>query len=207
MVVDEKLHGLEPDRLPDSSNSNSVTAIILAAGAGHRIGMPKWQLEFNGESFIDIIRKKLVAAGLQKICCVVRKESIPPLDMNYVINPVPELGMISSIFRAVKESPISDHYLIIPVDCPFVKISTIKHLCLSGCKNTHRRVIRPEYQNKTGHPIVVPFEIASTIPENYDGGLRVFFSDHDVDYYDITVDDCNILDNINTVEDLISSIR
>ena len=42
---------------------HQVSAIILAAGRGRRIGTPKLKLVSNGEFFVNIIVKKLKAAG------------------------------------------------------------------------------------------------------------------------------------------------
>ena len=186
-------------------SKNKIAALILAAGAGGRIGKPKWQLEFEGKTFLEILCDKLSAVQLQltDVICVKRKEfGIKNSLLKHVINPTPEYGMISSLYYGVKAYPNYDAYLIWPVDHPFVEISTISEL-KKAFETSHRKVIRPIFKGTPGHPIILPKAVAEKmLSPNFDGGLRNFIKQYDVKIADITVDDENILKNINTTADL-----
>jgi CTP:molybdopterin cytidylyltransferase MocA len=108
---------------------SDLTAIILAAGKGSRIGAAKWQLLYQGKTFLDTIVTKLSACGILDILCVVQSTSIPDCNrVKLIINPEPEQEMLSSIYYGVKGAPLSKAYLIFPVDFPLVSKETINSL-------------------------------------------------------------------------------
>ena len=57
--------------------SLEIAALILAAGKGSRIGKPKWQLTFNGQTFLEIIYTCLEKAGISQKICMVRAAQFP----------------------------------------------------------------------------------------------------------------------------------
>ena len=181
----------------------SIAALILAAGAGGRMGMPKWQVNVEGKNFLDIICDKLASIQLTDIICVKRENfKIKNPSLKYVINPNPEYGMISSVYHGVKEYPGYEAYLIWPVDHPFVEVSTIGEL-----KNIfefiQKKVIRPVFKGITGHPIIIPNSLISHIQTpGYSGGLRQLIKDSKIEIFDLPCNDSNILRNINFMTDL-----
>lgn len=191
--------------------SNSLVTLILAAGQGKRAGKPKWQLVYDGRNFLEIIISKLLKIEIGEICVVVREDSKPKSDPKFqlVINPKPESGMISSVYygvRAVKNSHPKG-YLIFPVDHPFVAESTLRQLIEVFLSNLGAVVI-PVYNNHSGHPIILPFEVATRITEgDYSGGLKQFILDQKVMIKKIEVDDPNILVNVNELSQLQSDAK
>lgn len=180
-----------------------IAALILAAGAGGRIGMPKWQLESAGKTFLDIICDKLSSIQLTDIICVKREEfEIKRTSLKYVINPTPKHGMISSVYYGVKAYPDYEAYLIWPVDHPFIEVSTIAEL-KNMFESIQKKVIRPIFNGITGHPIIIPNSLISYIQTpNYSGGLRQLIKDSKIEIFDLPVNDSNILRNINFMADL-----
>jgi CTP:molybdopterin cytidylyltransferase MocA len=181
-----------------------VTAIILAAGKGSRIGCPKWQLKHGNETFLSSIINKLICANIQSIVCVINANSIPPTNghITFTINPHPEHEMISSIYYGIQTYKNSDGYLIMPVDYPYIKATTINKLCAAFAQH-HTKVIKPTLQNKSGHPIIIPHKLAQLIPNSdIQGGLRQFLLAHNASFLNISVQDSGILKNINLAADL-----
>ena len=175
-------------------------AIILAAGEGKRIGQAKWSLTINGKTFLDIIVEKLVAIGIKDIVCVMRENCIQrDARINFVVNNKPEYGMFSSVYCGVQINPKASGYMIFPVDHPLVEIKTLDKLCVAFVDNLNR-VIIPLFQQKLGHPIIIPNHLAEKITfGDYFGGLRKFLLDQKSIICQIEVSDENILCNINTI--------
>lgn len=188
-------------------STKQIGAIILAAGKGSRIGFPKLVLKIHDEFAVDIICRKLMSAGTTQICCiVVSKLNVSQFSSNHqicwTVNPHPENGMISSIFNGVQSLEKSDGYLIVPVDHPMFEFRTVVALVECFSKNPNCAV-SPKYKNQSGHPMIIPYEIASKLSEeDYDGGLKQFLVDSNCDMIYVDVDDPGILVNINTKHDL-----
>jgi molybdenum cofactor cytidylyltransferase len=191
-----------------------LTAIILAAGKGTRIGAPKWQLLYQGKTFLDNIIAKLLANNIIDIACVVNSASIPEAkysaNVRIVINTQSELGMFSSIICGVKAFPDSDGYLIFPVDHPGVTSATIAQLHEAFTLH-HDKVILPIYQGKAGHPIIMGSSLdngqrvgcpLSRLDPLASGNLKQFLLEQHAEFYRLPVDDAGILLNINTPKDL-----
>lgn len=186
-----------------NSEQLKIAVLILAAGVGRRAGMPKWQLEFEGKTFLDIICDKLASIQITNVICVKRKGfDIKKTLLNYVINPVPEYGMFSSVYYGTKAYPDYGAYLIWPVDHPFVKASTI--IALKNIfEPNYEKVIRPVFVGVSGHPIIVPNSLTTYMKTpNYSGGLRQLIKDSKLEIFDLVVKDPDILKNVNAVTDL-----
>lgn len=185
--------------------TKTIVAIILAAGAGKRIGRPKWQLLHNNKTFLDIVVTKLLDAGMDKIVCVARRDSTPKDNrIQIAINEYPDKGMFSSIFCGVSAHRDADGYLIFPVDHPYVETATLAKLCQNfvAANRDENIIISPSYMNRLGHPIIISDTVAKriTVPD-YVGGLKQFLIDQCVTTQYVTVDDANIMRNINTLND------
>ncbi|MCL5260694.1 MAG: NTP transferase domain-containing protein [Gammaproteobacteria bacterium] len=181
----------------------NLAAIILAAGEGKRVGKAKWQLLFQGQTFLDCIVSKIISAGIFDIVCVARENSIP-LDkrIKIAINTTPENGMISSIFYGVKALTDFAGFLIFPVDHPEIHSATLTQIQNAFIKNP-KSVFIPQYQDRSGHPIIIPKHIAKIIPaDDYVGGLKGFLKNHSADIHYVPVSDPGVLKNINYPHEL-----
>ncbi|HBM16607.1 MAG TPA: hypothetical protein DD381_09745 [Lentisphaeria bacterium] len=181
----------------------SLAAIVLAAGEGSRFGKPKWQGEFQGKTFLETIQEKLILSGFSDIICVKQKSfDIKIENLLYVDNPTPELGMISSLYYALKSYPEFKGYLILPVDHPMVDVHTIKKL-KSAFNPEKCQIVRPVFNSFPGHPIVIKGKLFSILKTPcYSGGLRQLIKDSGFKVLDVKVNDPNILKNVNYSSDL-----
>lgn len=199
---------------------NHLTAVIPAAGSGSRIGKPKWQLQYQGKNFLDIIIQKLLATSIKNIICVHNPQSIPEhKSCDFVVNSNFKNGMLSSIYCGIQYdlrlSPNrSNSYLIFPVDHPFVALSTIVALKNEFCclikmitcpedKFNRNYTIVPTYEKKAGHPIIISNSLAEKItPQYFALGLKKFLQVQNSREHKVSVSDRGILQNINTLHDL-----
>jgi len=186
----------------------TITALILAAGYGTRIGKPKLMLEKNGDSFLSVILKNLQNYSVDKIFCITNKDNTEWVNTNFpdlqtIINANPENGMLSSVYCGVNfNQSHSDGYLIIPVDYPFVKKETYALLINSFLENPES-IIKPYFQNRHGHPIIIPESLIKNIPESgIKIGLKEIIKKSGIKQIIVEADDDGILKNINYPGDL-----
>ena len=185
----------------------NISAVILAAGSGTRIGIPKLKLKHQEEFFVNIIANKLKFAGIENIVCVIRKDDLDWFNENtagleYSINSNPELGMISSARLGIEKYIKQDGVVLFPVDHPFVKGITIKQLINDFEKNKDS-VIKPYYKGKSGHPLIVPISLFNYIISSENSKtLNEIIKESGILVIRTDVDDDGILRNINSPEDL-----
>ncbi len=184
-------------------DAKDLACIVLAAGAGRRFGFPKWKADFRGRSFLEIIIEKLGNVGILDVGCVVREDSIPSLPgIKYVINPIPEEGMFSSLFYGIKLFQQKKGFIILPVDHPFFETDTLRELIIAFIANSNS-VIKPQFNDKGGHPIIIPQKLALSIEKgDFPGGLKKFIEKSSFNFFSINVNDCGVTKNVNFRTDI-----
>lgn len=139
-------------------------AVILAAGDGRRMGMPKIRLEIAGRPFLARIAATLAAAGIGDTICVVRPADEAfagglGLALRITVNGRPEAGMLSSLRRGLALAPPGSPILVWPVDHPLVQPQTIAALA-AAARRWPAAVIKPRFAGAGGHPLVIPWSLA-----------------------------------------------
>lgn len=133
-------------------------AVILAAGEGKRMGLPKALLEHEkGKSFLQQLISTFGKAGCSAIAVVGKHtEEIrahhPQAEL--VENPEWEKGQFSSVkvgLRAALDRGAQKVFLH-PVDMPLIRASTVAGL-LQAVEGHDGAV--PEFEGAAGHPIVL----------------------------------------------------
>jgi nicotine blue oxidoreductase len=71
--------------------------LVLAAGAGRRLGQPKAELVFRGRRLVDAAAELLTAGGCGELFAVLRAGQRAPAAVTAVVNPDPDRGMGSSL--------------------------------------------------------------------------------------------------------------
>jgi molybdenum cofactor cytidylyltransferase len=187
-----------------------VAAVILAAGAGTRLGgLAKALLaRRDGSTFLASILASARAAGVGDVIVVVG----PPhgdaiaahareLRCRIAVNPTPERGMASSVAIGFAElvGGASQAAWLWPVDHPDVVPDTLR--ALSAALGDHAAV-RPVYRGKGGHPPLISCVLWPQLAECGDvaGGARAVLAEADV--RDLAVDDPGCVRDVDTPEDL-----
>lgn len=164
-----------------------LCAIILASGKGSRFGMPKAEaLLDTGETFLSHIRSVITQSGITEIKEIIGRET-------------PD--MLSSLRLGVSEAPSVKGYLVFPVDFPFVLPETINMLTAAylACPDC---VIRPEYQGRSGHPIIIP-GTTNLFSDATEGGLAGIIRRQGLRIVDVPVSDPGVLRNVNYPSELV----
>ena len=136
-----------------------VVAVVLAAGAGRRIGGPKALLPIGGTTFLAHVARGLLRPGVAAVVAVIghgarRIKSgagVPP-EVALVENTRPDDGMLGSILRGLDaaETLGANAVLLHPVDHPFTSPPTIEAVLAALARGAVIAV--PSYGGRRGHP-------------------------------------------------------
>lgn len=188
-----------------------IGAVILAAGAGNRLGGVAKALlsRRDGSTFLASIVASARSAGVGDIVVVVgppHGEAIAAhaheLGCRVALNPTPERGMASSVaigFGKLSERERAVCAWLWPVDHPDVVPATLR--ALIAALGTHVAV-RPVHKGKGGHPPLIARALWPQLAECGDvaGGARAVLAE--VDVLDLAVEDAGCVRDVDTIEDL-----
>ena len=142
----------------------STAAVILAAGAGRRMGGPKALLVVEGETLLRRAARTALAVGCAPVVVVVGPWDSELEDLGVLVVPNPEAdeGMASSIRAGVAALPERiEAVLILAVDQPAVDAGLLSNL-LEASRHAGGRPAACAYADTLGIPAVFP---ASLLPE------------------------------------------
>lgn len=153
--------------------SNGVVgAVILAAGAGSRMGNhPKCLLEFEGMPLIRRLLNALTEAGIDEVVVVLghyaeRIESATrDFSLTLVRNPVPESGQVSSLRLGLQALTARvDTALVVLADQPLINGQDIVDLLVAyqtRPEGTH--VVQPHVEGLPGNPVAFSASVRDEI--------------------------------------------
>jgi molybdenum cofactor cytidylyltransferase len=184
------------------------SAVILAAGAGTRLGgVAKALLEGKHKrTFLTSILASAREVGLDDAVVVVG----PPfgdavaahardLGARVVVNPQPERGMASSVAIGFAALGDCDAAWLWPVDHPDIATGTLDAL-ISALMN--HDAARPVYDERGGHPPLIARSLFAQLAQcaDVDGGARSVLAAADT--IDVLVDDPGCVRDVDTAVDL-----
>ena len=185
-----------------------VTCVLLSAGESQRFGSPKALAQTSRKTAIEDLQDTLIASLADDIIVVLgaHAQAVEPHVFNHkkvriVHNKDYKLGQTSSFqtgLRALKDDTRA--VLLVPVDCPFIRTSTVDAL-IRHFKQTASSILVPTYHSRRGHPpafnITLKKEILALPPSS---GLHSLFQDHPPQT--LGIDDPGIVRSFNTPEEL-----
>ncbi len=156
-----------------------IGAVVLAAGAGERIGRkPKCLLELGG---VPLVRRMLIAlsgAGVDEVVVVLGHHAneigpaVETFPVTVVHNPKPDDGQVSSqrIGLAALTGRL-DAVLVVLADQPLLNAHDIAALIGAWKKRAPGvAVVHPEVNGERGNPVIFGAEVREQI---LDGGANV----------------------------------
>ncbi|MBT3486177.1 MAG: NTP transferase domain-containing protein [Desulfobacula sp.] len=151
-----------------ASNMN-VSAVILAAGFSSRMKKFKPLLSFGGKTMVEKAIELFKENRIPDIVVVTghNSELLEPVVEKTgaipVFNPDFKSGMLSSIQKGIKNIGSENHgFFLLPVDIPAIRPSTI-NLMIRQFQKTRDHVIIPYFDDKPGHPPLIPFGLKTDI--------------------------------------------
>ncbi len=144
-----------------------VVTVILAAGAGKRLGGPKALLVWPGpkgdERPLAIAHaEERLAAESGRVLVVTRRETMRPLlpfvrpgiDL-LASDAADELGPAGSLAFAVPRLGDAELVVVTPVDTPPARAETVARLLAALAADPALLAARPVAHGRTGHPVVL----------------------------------------------------
>jgi molybdenum cofactor cytidylyltransferase len=148
-----------------TSDSPALAAVVLAAGAGARMGRPKALLEWRGRSFVRHAVALAEAAGAAPIVVVEGAVELAASELGpalKVVNPTWPKGQADSLRRGLGALAGEDvGVLVLTVDRPHVRAETAAALA-AAWRAAPTQIWQPRHAGRRGHPIVYP---AALVPE------------------------------------------
>ena len=180
-----------------------IGAVVLAAGAGTRMGRPKAGLIVpgTGATFLDTVLATLDAAGVAAVRVVVAPDAAGSLA-GEVVNPDPSRGMLSSVQAGLRALPAATEAVLLwPVDHPLVSAATVRAL-VDRFRADAPPVVVPVHGGRRGHPALFA---ARVIPEllaaDPSRGARAVVLAH-ADRVELPVADRGVVQDIDAPGDL-----
>ena len=168
-----------------------TTAVVLAAGAGRRLGKgPKALLPYRGRPLVESIAGALLDGGCREVVVVLGAgapdvAAVAELDRyRTVVNNGWQSGMGSSFLLGNAAADPQDHLLIALVDQPGLTLRTVGRLLAA-----HRpgRITAAAYGDggadgtvRRGHPLLIDVELRDAVAGTVagDAGARGFLQAH-----------------------------
>lgn len=140
------------------SAARPFAAIVLAAGAGRRLGGNKALMLVGGRTALARVVGSARAAGAADVIVVTGHERDEVAELARQLgarearNPDPERGMASSVRVGVAAADATLDLLVWPVDHPFVRSDTAAAVVAAadGC------AVVPTHGGRGGHPVLLP---------------------------------------------------
>jgi len=152
-----------------------IRGIVLAAGFGRRIGIPKALLTIREETFHARAVRVLRANGLSIVSVVNSAVDValgPPLaDETRIINPDPdEGGMFGSVRLAIEDASArgAASAVLLPVDHALVTIMDVA--VIVAALRDGAAIALPVFEGRRGHPVGVSQQVMREILEAPPGG-------------------------------------
>lgn len=185
-----------------------IYGLIMAAGYSSRMGKLKALLPLDGHTVLARCIRSLVNGGTSDVFVVTGHKAdqvgteAKTLGMHEIYNPDYDQGMFASVKAGIQGLPDNaSAFLVLPVDIPLVRSSTIRALTFDYLSNP-ADIIYPCFRGERGHP---PLINAKLIPEilahDGSGGLRTVLERHNQNARELNMPDIGILRDLDTPED------
>ncbi len=139
-------------------NTETVPAVLLAAGFSRRLGRPKALVSVNGRTLVEWAHDRLLAANCTPVVVVnaALESEVKALlpSAHIAVNPQPDLGRTGSLQLGLQTiGEVLGHEMqrlvMVPVDRPCWNTSLLKALL------EHEGNVAPAHEGRKGHPVVL----------------------------------------------------
>lgn len=188
-----------------------VGAVVLAAGAGSRLGgRPKSLLELGG---VPLIRRQLIAlsgAGVDELAVVLGhhadavETAVRDFPVTLARNPAPDEGQASSVRVGLAAlSPKLDAVLVTLADQPLVNAQDLAALIGAFKKRGDASMVVPRVDGEPGNPVIFEASLAREwLDGSADAACRRWRETHQERIHWFDSDNTRYRVDIDTPEDL-----
>lgn len=135
----------------------TITGIVLAAGAGTRMGAPKALMQTDGQAWVARAASLLFIAGCQRVVVVLgaeadRARALVPDRAEIVVAHDWETGMSASLAAGLAAAS-GDAALITLVDLPTLPLAVVQRVL--GAGRGPRALSQAVFSGRPGHPVLI----------------------------------------------------
>lgn len=183
-----------------------IIAVVLAAGASHRMGRPKLELDLGGRRILDRTIDTILATEVSEVLVVVSpngtRPSVDSSRVRIVENPRAEEGIGSSIRAAMRALPEKARAVMIVLgDKPLVRPVTVRHL-LKQFETSGAPVVYPTYRGRQGHPVLLARALFAELRRLHgDRGAKPLLNEFSHQAVSVEVDDPGVVLDIDTPDE------
>ncbi len=166
-----------------------VAGLVLAAGAGRRLGRPKALLEIGGERLVDRAVRILRQGGVETVVVVSGAAPLDGVDATVVNNPQWDSGMGSSLRVGLGALPTEvDAVVVALVDTPRIGPEAVHRVIGSGHGRAALAVAT--YDGRRGHPVLLGRDHWAGVIELAQGdeGARAYLRQHPESVLEVVCD-------------------
>ena len=181
-----------------------VTGVVLAAGAGRRLGQPKATVMLHGQTLLQRAVRTLAEGGCDDVVAIVRAPEVIAEGAASVVNPDPDSGMGSSL-RCALADQTADAIVILLVDLPAVTPAEVADVIRAHAEGADLVAVRRE--GRRSHPVLVGSRWYADLGAAAvgDQGGRAFFTAHETETR--FIDLARAISDIDTPAQLAEAVR
>ena len=174
---------------PDDQHCPPVYAVIPAAGRSVRMGQPKQLLPVGDRTMLETVVGTLLASPIEGLALVTHSDIDAELDLmedpRYltVINDDAESQMLDSIRMGVEalskahDLRTDSGILVCPGDMPGIDVASVA-ICVRTFRKDPAAIVVATFQDKRGHPIIIPRKMTGELQTIPEGGLAQLMTRH-----------------------------
>ncbi len=181
----------------------SCAGLLLAAGGGSRLGVPKAAVEFRGERLVDRGARLLAEGGCSPVVVVLGAVTVQVPDAITVGNPDWATGMGSSLRAGLSAVPPSAEAVVIALaDQPLIGAEAVRRLVRA--RRDGAGVAVATYGGAPRNPVLIGREHFGEVAglATGDVGARAFLRAHPALVTPVPCDDVGDPADIDTPDDL-----
>lgn len=197
-------------------NIKKVSAVILAAGEGTRIGKQKMLLPWGKATILERVIDNVLLSGVSEVVVILgykaeemRSKLEPNLAANpnrnkvkIITNPLFKEGISSSLIRGVESlGKDCEAIMVVLGDQPQIGPDIMRKLLKSFVAND-KRIAVPSFKGQKGHPVIMDLKFKPEILRlKGDIGAREVVKSHPEEILEVDISSQEIIRDIDTWRD------
>jgi molybdenum cofactor cytidylyltransferase len=191
----------------------SIHAVLLAAGAGRRMGGDKLLMKIGGRTVFEIALANHLGSTLSGVCAVVpgwidgfaevvERNAGDRITFVTMSAPCEMSASIKAGWRRVVDTTDAGSVMISLADQPLIGSGTL-NILIDACRSSAKPVCIPTHRGRRGHPVIIARRLDKDIMElTGDRGARVIIESRPELVLEVEIAGDEVLLDLDRIEDL-----